>query len=354
VRYLYWLFLLPLSFIDSEKVHHIGILFLKKLGVKHRGKVPSKLLSTFEMPNDPKDSKKSPLAKKLMGLDFIHPIGLAGGFDKNGEALEGFAQMGFSFIEVGTVTPRAQVGNPLPRLFRDFHEKVIFNAMGFNNLGAEAVRKNILESRPFLPEYLKIGINVGKNKDTPIEEANRDYAICLRDLYDVGDYFVLNVSSPNTAGLRGLQNFQDLSKILDSVQNTIEQREVRKPFLIKVAPEIPDDLFRELIIEVEKNYPISGWILTNTLQRSSPYPESTQKTGGISGAPLMDASRHALQVARAVSKKVLISSGGILNPDEAALRMELGADLIQLYSGLIFEGPFIVGDIYERFLRYKS
>ena len=285
-----------------------------------------------------------------MGLEFKNPVGLAAGLDKNAVALEAFGLMGFGFVEIGTVTPRPQSGNPRPRLFRDFHSKTIFNAMGFNNEGCEAMKKNIDASRPYLDPSLILGVNVGKNKDTPLEMASTDYAHCVRELYEQADYFTLNVSSPNTPGLRGLQGFSDLSKILEAVQNVIEKKSRLKPLVVKLAPEIPEEILELLITDVEANYPVAGWILTNTLQRKAPVPQASTPRGGISGLPLLQASRQSLLTARKVSKKALISSGGILNADEAAYRLALGADLIQIYSGLIFEGPFIVNDIHQKLM----
>lgn len=347
MRYVYWLLLWPLSLFDAEKVHHWMLLVLRRLSrwARHpRLKRPIQIL----MGATPAIETAHALPKTVMGLEFQNPIGLAAGMDKNGTAIEAFALLGFGFVELGTVTPLPQEGNPQPRLFRDYQKKVIFNAMGFNNEGVEALKRNIQDSKPYLDPKLVLGVNVGKNKATPLDQAARDYATCVRELYDSADYFTLNVSSPNTAGLRGLQNFSELSKILDGVMGIIEQKIQRRPLLIKLAPEMPEELLKELISEVEKNYPISGWILTNTLQRPCPFRGSAMETGGISGFPLFEAARVSLQIARSVSNKTLISSGGILNADEACYRLAMGADLIQLYSGLIFEGPALVGDICKR------
>lgn len=338
---LYTLFLKLFASWDAEKLHHLFVFFLKQLGIVTRLPIArSSVQWLFSTPNS--NSKQN---VKLWGLEFSHRVGLGAGLDKNAEALEGLQHLNLSFIEVGTVTPKAQAGNPQPRLFRNYKEQLLFNAMGFNNVGSEQMRQNIEKAKPYLRPNLILGVNIGKNASTDAKEAWRDYAQCARELSAVADYFTINVSSPNTKGLRSLQSLEALYPILESVLKPSQQNPRSVPVLIKLAPEMSEESLKELIEGVEKQFPIAGWILTNTLQRETPFKQSAMPTGGISGASLTLAARESLRLAKLYSKRTLVSSGGIVSVTEAQQRLALGADLVQIYSGLIFHGPKFLSDI---------
>lgn len=321
-----------LSYFDAEKVHDLSIWFLKQ--------------SFFKIPatSIPQIKDSDPRPCKYFGLSFENPVGLAAGLDKNAEAILGFQQMGFSFIEVGTVTPKPQTGNPKPRLFRDFNREFIFNCMGFNNCGTEQMIRNMESSRPYWKDSLIVGVNIGKNSTTSLEDAHKDYRFCAKAMAPHAHYLCVNVSSPNTVGLRTLQNTEGLKKILGEVFEETHQQKKPTPVLVKLAPEIENQVFEELIVSLE-TWPIAGYVLTNTLQRPSAYKECKMSIGGLSGAPLREASLLALKKARTLTKKPIVSVGGILSAEDAQERIQYGADLVQIYSGLIFKGPKLVHQI---------
>ena len=271
------------------------------------------------------------LRRHVMGIDFPNPVGLAAGFDKNGRLIHAMAALGFGFVEVGTVTPRPQPGNPKPRLFRLAEERSLQNAMGFNNDGMAALHRRLHERGPF---PIPIGINLGKNKSTPDSDAFDDYVTLLETLSDVGDYYVINVSSPNTPGLRDLQNEVFIKRVF-----TRAVEETGKPVLLKVSPDV-DDAALIALCQTALDAGAAGIIATNTTVDYSLTPRA-KDFGGISGALLKAKSMHALEVLvrELPDSAVIISVGGIDSPEEAKRRLEAGAALVQAYTGLIYEGP---------------
>lgn len=284
--------------------------------------------------------------RRVMGLDFPNPVGLAAGLDKNGDYLRGLAHLGFGFIEVGTVTPHPQPGNPKPRLFRLRSKRSIINRMGFNNAGIDHLLAN-LERLP-RRDYV-LGINIGKNFSTPVERALDDYRLALQRVYLAADYITLNISSPNTPGLRKLQDDDALKQLLSGVTEARkalqDEHQVNRPLALKVAPDL-DRGQVAVIADLLGEYGIDGLIATNTtLDRSAVagHPLAGE-AGGLSGAALKEKSRDLLvQFRQRLDDKIpIISVGGIDSPEEARLRLELGASLIQIYSGLIYEGPGLI------------
>ncbi|HEX6341749.1 quinone-dependent dihydroorotate dehydrogenase [Umezawaea sp.] len=285
--------------------------------------------------------------RTVFGVRFPNPVGLAAGMDKDGRALPAWAAMGFGFVEVGTVTRHPQPGNPRPRLFRLRESEAIINRMGFNNAGAQALADRLERLGPL---RVPLGISLGKSKVTPVEEAVEDYRASLRTLYRRGDYFAVNISSPNTPGLRSLQDRTALTELLGELTSTADelaQGGVRKPILVKIAPDLTDDAIAELL-EVCDQHGINGLIATNTTLGRDGLAAADQglagEAGGLSGRPL--ASR-AVEVVRFVSKETggglpIIGVGGILGPDDALRMVDAGADLVQVYTGFIYEGPGLV------------
>jgi len=284
---------------------------------------------------------------EVMGLSFPNRVGLAAGLDKNGIAVDGLAAMGFGFVEVGTVTPRPQAGNPKPRLFRLPEQNAIINRMGFNNDGVDHLLQNLQKST-----YKGIlGINIGKNKDTPNEKANDDYLYCMRKLYDRASYITVNVSSPNTPGLRTLQYGESLNSLLDALKSEqVRQAKLHDryvPIAVKIAPDMEEEEF-ELVASSLKAYEMDAVIATNTtLSREgvegSPF---AQEAGGLSGAPVRNKSTRAIRVlANALDGALpIIGVGGITEGFDAAEKIEAGASLVQIYSGFIYHGPQLVTD----------
>ena len=282
---------------------------------------------------------------EVFGLTFLSRVGLAAGFDKNAEFLEGLSDLGFGFAEIGTVTPRPQPGNPTPRLFRKPEERLLFNRMGFNSLGAEIVSKRLETSRKRLPSLFRVGVNIGKNKDTPLAEAALDYARAAERFAGLADYLVINVSSPNTAGLRSLQSAESLFPILDEVEKVISKWSVRPPLLLKLAPELSEGDLSKLV-DASKQWNLQGWVLTNTV--SGIWSDGI--AGGVSGAPLTETSRSRLKQMKSLSSLPVISVGGIMDAQEAATRVKCGAELIQIYSGWVLEGPTLPVEISKKLL----
>ncbi len=284
---------------------------------------------------------------EVMGLSFPNRVGLAAGLDKNGIAVDGLAAMGFGFVEVGTVTPRPQEGNPKPRLFRLPEQNAIINRMGFNNDGVDQLLKNLQKST-----YKGIlGINIGKNKDTPNEKANDDYLYCMRKVYDRASYITVNVSSPNTPGLRTLQYGESLNSLLDALKSEqVRQAKLHDryvPIAVKIAPDMEEEEF-ELVASSLKAYEMDAVIATNTtLSREgvegSPF---AQEAGGLSGAPVRNKSTRAIRVLSNALDGALpiIGVGGITEGFDAAEKIEAGASLVQIYSGFIYHGPQLVTD----------
>lgn len=338
--FLYNTFLKPIMFqLDPEKAHHLTI-SLARLG--------------FSMPVISGIIKKSfqisgQTSLRLMNLDFPNRVGLAAGFDKDGKYLDIMSRLGFGFIEIGTVTPRPQLGNARPRLFRLKADQALINRMGFNNDGVNALIKRLdnFGARSFV-----LGGNIGKNKDTPNEEAFNDYKICFEALRDRVDYFVVNVSSPNTPGLRALQEKEPLSRILGEVQHLNQNGKVKpRPILLKIAPDITEGQLDD-ISEIVNACQIEGVVATNTtIDRSNlkctQDELNTIGAGGLSGRPVKNKSSLILQQIRERlgSDKVIMGVGGIMSGSDAKEKIELGADVVQIYTGLVYSGPSLVKEI---------
>ncbi len=314
---------------DAERVHHLAMAFLHGLGPvvqsAARGAAP-----------DPR------LAREVFGLKFLNPVGLAAGFDKNALVLPAWEGLGFGFAEVGTITAKAQPGNPKPRLFRVPEISGVINRMGFNNDGADAVAARLarLRGTPQWPRF-PVGINLGKSKVTPIEEATGDYLDSFSKLRDLGDYFVLNVSSPNTPGLRTLQDRPALDQLFSAVQAANASR---KPMLVKIAPDLTWEAIDDVLALVE-SHRLDGIIATNTTIDHSAVPEHRRQTGGLSGAPVRARSTEIIRHITSRTKVPVIGVGGIFSADDAREKFDAGAALIQLYTGYIYRGPALVAEI---------
>lgn len=283
-----------------------------------------------------------PAPQTLFGVTFPNPIGLAAGFDKNGVALPALAALGFGFVEIGTVTARPQVGNPKPRIFRYSDKQALINRLGFNNEGADAVANRLRRWResgrwPSIP----VGINIGKSKATPLDQAPDDYLHSLRRLRKFADYIVLNVSSPNTPGLRSLQERDALSSLLRAVR---EENRGLRPVLIKIAPDLSDTDLEEITSICEENF-VAGIIATNTTTDHSSIPRERDQAGGLSGAPLREKAVATVRALAASSTIPIIGCGGILDAESAREMMKAGAALIQIYTGLIYRGPALLREI---------
>lgn len=293
--------------------------------------------------------KHKSLERNIAGLSFSNPIGLAAGFDKDGKYIRQMAILGFSHLEIGTVTPLPQAGNPKPRLFRLVKSSALINRMGFNNDGAEALAERLKTKRP---EGIIIGANIGKNKDTPNEEAVNDYLKCFSVLYDHVDYFTVNVSSPNTPGLRTLQEKEPLTKLLTALQ---QENSRKKPLFLKIAPDLTSEQLDE-IIEIVIGTNITGVIATNTTITRNGLKETKEDidaigAGGLSGKPILEMSVSVVKYLAEKSNKrfTIIGVGGIEDYASAKLHLDAGADLIQIYTGLIYTGPSIVKKILQAY-----
>ncbi len=287
--------------------------------------------------------------KQILGLNFPNFVGIAAGFDKDGEAIDALANLGFGFIEVGTVTPRPQPGNKKPRLFRLPEYKAIINRMGFNNAGVQSLKQKIKQNKN--KGYI-LGVNIGKNKTTPLEDAVQDYLLSFRELYNYADYFVVNVSSPNTPNLRDLQEAERLDEILAKLQGENERLGGNKPIFLKIAPDLTFEQI-DRILEVVKKNKIPGVVATNTTIRRDLIGTTSpkiQEAGGLSGLPLKELSNEIIRYIRSKDKNlVIIGVGGIMTPQDALEKLQAGADLIQIYTGLIYNGPCFVKKI-KKFL----
>jgi dihydroorotate dehydrogenase len=295
------------------------------------------------------------LERTLWGIRFPNPVGLAAGFDKDAKYTDALACLGFGFIEIGTVTPKAQPGNPQPRLFRLPADRALINRMGFNNDGAAAAAERLKRRT----EKIIIGGNIGKNKITPNEDAMLDYEASFRELYDVVDYFVVNVSSPNTPGLRELQDKEPLMKILNRLRQLDKELGKSKPILLKIAPDLTDAQIDD-IIEIVNTTGIQGIVATNTTIRrdnleSNDKEVNTIGAGGLSGRPL---TQRATEVIRYINSKgngkiPIIAVGGIFTADDALEKLNAGASLVQVYTGFIYEGPGIAKNICKGILYHN-
>jgi dihydroorotate dehydrogenase len=284
------------------------------------------------------------LQRTVLGITFKNPLGLAAGFDKDAELVDELTDLGFGFIEIGTVTPLVQPGNPRPRLFRLPQDEALINRMGFNNQGVEAVAARLKKRK----KNVLIGGNIGKNKATPNETAVRDYEICFEKLYDLVDFFIVNVSSPNTPNLRELQEKEPLKKLLSHLHQLSEAKPLAKPIFLKIAPDLTDQQLDE-IVEIVKETHTAGIVATNTtIGRENLWTPAEQVArigeGGLSGKPLRERSTQMISYLR---NKLgpdfpLIGSGGIHSPQDALEKLNAGATLIEIYTGFIYEGPALI------------
>lgn len=316
---------------DPEKVHHFTFSMIKL--IMRIPLIPriTKLIFKVENPK---------LHRELLGLKFENPVGLAAGFDKNALLFDEFSNYGFGFIEVGTVTPKPQPGNPKKRIFRLKADEALINRMGFNNDGVDVVVDRLKNRKT----NIIIGGNIGKNKVTPNERAVDDYMICFEKLFEVVDYFVVNVSSPNTPNLRALQDKGPLTDLLQTLQNENNKKEKPKPILLKIAPDLTDSQLLD-IIDIVNTTKIAGVIATNTtIARDGLISEQKTETGGLSGKPVKERSTEVIRFLAQKSGKSfpIIGVGGIHSADDAKEKLEAGADLVQLYTGFIYEGPALV------------
>ena len=332
---MYKLIIRPILFLfDAEKVHHFTFSVLKLLF-----KIP--FLKTLTRKSFAVN--KNGLEKKLFGLSFKNPVGLAAGFYKNAVLIDELAVFGFGFIEIGTVTPKPQQGNPKKRLFRLKKDKAIINRMGFNNDGVDI----IIERLKKVKSDIIIGGNIGKNKVTPNENAVDDYVICFEKLFDYVHYFVVNVSSPNTPNLRALQDKKPLSKILNTLQDLNNKKQNPKPILLKIAPDLTNEQLDDIVAIVSETK-IAGVIATNTtIERNNLTSHNKKETGGLSGKPLTNKATDVIAYLSKKSNKAfpIIGVGGIFNEKDAQEKLNSGASLIQIFSGFIYEGPGLVARI---------
>jgi dihydroorotate dehydrogenase len=324
-------FVRPLLFaLDPETAHHLSISLLRIASDVDLLLRALKLLQPAAKP------------KTVFGLKFPNPIGLAAGFDKNGVAVPAWAALGFGFIEIGTVTARPQPGNPKPRIFRYAEQQALINYLGFNNDGADIVSNRLRQLResgrwPKIP----VGINIGKSKTTPLDQAPADYLHSFRRLNKFADYIVLNVSSPNTPGLRWLQERESLSILLRGIG---AENRTGKPILVKIAPDLSSEQLEEIIAACEENR-VAAIIAANTTLDHSSIPPARDQIGGLSGAPLREKSTALVRAITKRSTIPVIASGGILDAESAREKIEAGAQLLQIYTGYIYRGPGLLREI---------
>jgi len=333
---IYQLILKPLLFrFPAEKAHHLTTsIFATLLSVPLLGKF---VRSQFKY-------EHKALEREVFGIKFPNPIGLAAGFDKDGRHYTTMSALGFGFIEIGTVTPVGQTGNPQPRLFRLPQDKGLINRMGFNNEGVEAMARRLEKHGK---QGLIIGGNIGKNKLTPNEEAYKDYELCFEKLYPLVDYFVVNVSSPNTPGLRALQAKEPLTKLLRHLMALRAEKIKKLPVLLKIAPDLGKEEIDD-VLDIVSAVGLDGLIATNTTisrdELSAPEEELSQiGNGGLSGEPLRNRSLEVIRYLRSQNKSLpIIGVGGISEPEHAVDMIKAGADLVQIYSGLVYSGPGLI------------
>jgi dihydroorotate dehydrogenase len=329
----------PLLFLfDPEQVHHFTFKMIRYI---HYIPGVGALIRSLFYHNNPK------LARNLFGLTFPNPVGLAAGFDKDAKLFVPLANFGFGFIEIGTLTPKGQPGNPKKRLFRLPADQALINRMGFNNEGVDAAVKRLKKNKNVL-----IGGNIGKNKSTSNEDAIEDYQYCFSALYDYVDYFVVNVSSPNTPNLRALQDKEPLTHLLNTLQEDNRKTPKPKPILLKIAPDLTNEQLMD-IIDIVAQTKIAGVIATNTtIVRKNLQDQNQNELGGLSGKPLKNRSTEVIRFLAEKSNKAfpIIGVGGIHSVDDALEKLDAGADLIQLYTGFIYEGPQLIKDINKALL----
>ncbi len=334
-----------LFLLDAETAHHFTfslIRFLAKIGF-------SSIFKNFYSINDKR------LEREVFGLKFKNPVGLAAGFDKDAKLFNEFSDFGFGFVEIGTLTPKPQEGNKKPRLFRLIEDQAIINRMGFNNAGVFDAVERLKKKHRVL-----VGGNIGKNKVTPNHEAVKDYLICMDALFDYVDYFAVNVSSPNTPGLRELQDKEPLTALLkelkkENKKNALKKEVKEKPILLKIAPDLTDSQLLD-IIDIVNNTAIDGVIATNTTIAREGLKSDlmfTEERGGLSGKPIGNRSTAVIRFLAEKSNKAfpIIGVGGIHSAEDAIEKLEAGADLVQLYTGFIYEGPSLVKRINKSILK---
>jgi dihydroorotate dehydrogenase len=328
---MYKLLIKPFLFLfDPEWVHHTVF-----KSIKIANKIPgisSLLRSAYVI-------KDKSLERKLFGLIFPNPVGLAAGFDKDAKLYQELSNFGFGFVEIGTLTPKPQDGNPKKRMFRLAEDEGLINRMGFNNEGVEAALQRLKKNKGVL-----IGGNIGKNKNTPNDQAVEDYLICFDALFPYVDYFVVNVSSPNTPNLRALQDKEPLTHLLKTLKEHNQKKETPRPILLKIAPDLSEDQLLD-IIDIVKSIKIDGVIATNTtLNREGLVSENKDQLGGLSGKPLAHRSTEVIRFLSEKSNHALpiIGVGGIHSAQDAIDKLKAGASLVQLYTGFVYEGPALV------------
>lgn len=324
---------------DPEEAHYFTFSWLKRLG---------NFPFLFRMFANPIEDKR--LEREVFGLKFKNPVGLAAGLDKDAKLYKELSALGFGFIEIGTLTPKPQPGNDKKRLFRLVEDQAIINRMGFNNEGVEAAVQRLKANTNVL-----VGGNIGKNKVTPNEEAVQDYTICFEALFPYVDYFVVNVSSPNTPNLRALQDKEPLTQLLATLQQMNGQKPQQKPILLKIAPDLTDEQLLD-IIDIVKDTKIAGVIATNTtLSRENLKSADRNEQGGLSGKPLTKRSTEVIRFLSEKSEKAfpIIGVGGIHTAQDALEKLDAGASLVQLYTGFIYEGPKLIREINQAILSRK-
>ena len=328
-----------------EKAHHLTVALLKLvLSIPVINQI---FRSAYRL-------EDSTLNRELMGLQFKNPVGLAAGFDKDGKYFRPMTALGFGFIEVGTVTPKGQAGNPQPRLFRLPQDEALINRMGFNNEGVEALVSRLQAGKP---KGVIIGGNIGKNKLTPNEEATSDYTKCFEALFPYVDYFVVNVSSPNTPNLRDLQEKEPLTALLSTLQKLNQAKDNPKPILLKIAPDLTDGQLDD-IVDIVGDTGIQGLIATNTTISRANLHTTDQElekigAGGLSGQPVKGRATEVISYLRKKlpAEAVIIGVGGIQSAADALEKIEAGADLVQIYTGLIYEGPSLIKQINQQLIQ---
>lgn len=339
---MYKLIIRPILFLfDPEKVHYFTFSLIRLL---HQIGFGTIFKSIYEV-----HDKR--LEKEVFGLKFKNPVGLAAGFDKDAKLYKELSNFGFGFIEIGTLTPKGQEGNPKKRLFRLQEDKAIINRMGFNNGGVSEAVTRLKKNKGVL-----IGGNIGKNKITPNEDAVKDYETCFEALFPYVDYFVVNVSSPNTPNLRELQDKAPLTQLLQTLQNRNWTKPKQKPILLKIAPDLTNEQLLD-IIEIVNETKIAGVIATNTtISREGLQSENKKEIGGLSGIPLTNRSTEVIRFLAEKSNQSfpIIGVGGIHSAKDALEKLEAGASLVQLYTGFIYEGPKLIKDINKAILKAKT
>lgn len=346
---MYRLFRSLLFQLDPETAHSLTVQLMRIGGIQPFYSI---LRNIYSAPDKP---------ARAFGLTFKNPVGLAAGYDKDGLAVRGLSALGFGHIEIGTVTPRPQAGNPKPRVFRLVEDQAVINRMGFPGRGADFVamslrgalkgrRSNLLANEEIATQARKdavIGVNLGKNKDTPLEEASNDYISLMRTFASLADYLTINISSPNTVGLRRLQGREMLENLLGEIASERRTLMSRCPILVKLAPDLSDEELEDAV-GVTIGFGMDGIIATNTtLARKELRSKVQTEAGGLSGSPLRAQSEAMLEkIVRLVDDKVpIVSVGGIMSPGDAKRRLEMGATLVQVYTGLVYRGPGLVREI---------